>query len=68
MIRQGGQFGIYLAAARYLRRHANDFDAVVDFKMAFHSLRHFGRQRRCLLYVLYIMCTSASSMCTSVGR
>jgi glycosyltransferase involved in cell wall biosynthesis len=32
VIRQGGRFGIYLAAARYLRRHANDFDAVVDFQ------------------------------------
>lgn len=32
VIRQGGQFGIYLAAARYLRRHANEFDAVVDFQ------------------------------------
>lgn len=32
VIRRGGRFGIYLAAARYLRRHANDFDAVVDFQ------------------------------------
>ncbi len=32
VVRQGGRFGIYFAAARYLRRHANDFDAVVDFQ------------------------------------
>ena len=32
VVRRGGRFGIYLAAARYLRRHANEFDAVVDFQ------------------------------------
>src|ERR1700685_2127287 len=32
VIRQGGRFSIYLAAASYLWRHAKEFDAVVDFQ------------------------------------
>jgi glycosyltransferase involved in cell wall biosynthesis len=32
VIRQGGRFGVYLAAARHLKRYANHYDAVVDFQ------------------------------------
>jgi glycosyltransferase involved in cell wall biosynthesis len=32
VIREGGRFGVYAAAARHLRRHANRYDAVVDFQ------------------------------------
>jgi len=32
VIRKGGRFGVYAAAARHLRRHAKDYDAVVDFQ------------------------------------
>ncbi len=30
--REGGRYGVYLAAARYLRKHARYYDAVVDFQ------------------------------------
>jgi len=30
--REGGRFGVYLAAARYLRKHGRYYDAVVDFQ------------------------------------
>lgn len=30
--RRGGRFGVYLAAARHLRRHRQYYDAVVDFQ------------------------------------
>jgi glycosyltransferase involved in cell wall biosynthesis len=32
VIRKGGQFGVYAAAARHLRRYAAHYDAVVDFQ------------------------------------
>jgi glycosyltransferase involved in cell wall biosynthesis len=32
VIRKGGQYGVYLAAARHLRRHRHQYDAVVDFQ------------------------------------
>jgi len=32
VIRQGGTFGVYLAAARHLRQHGRQYDAVVDFQ------------------------------------
>lgn len=32
VIRKGGQFGVYAAAARHLRRYAGDYDVVVDFQ------------------------------------
>lgn len=32
VLRRGGRFGVYLAAARYLRRHGKQYDAVVDFQ------------------------------------
>ena len=32
VIRRGGRFGVYAAAARHLRRHAKHYDAVVDFQ------------------------------------
>jgi glycosyltransferase involved in cell wall biosynthesis len=32
VVRRGGRFGVYLAAARYLRRHGKQYDAVVDFQ------------------------------------
>ena len=32
VIRQGGRFGVYLAAARHLRRYGHLYDAVVDFQ------------------------------------
>jgi glycosyltransferase involved in cell wall biosynthesis len=32
VIRAGGRFGVYLAAARHLRRYARNYDAVVDFQ------------------------------------
>jgi glycosyltransferase involved in cell wall biosynthesis len=32
VIRQGGTFGVYLAAARHLRQHRRQYDAVVDFQ------------------------------------
>jgi glycosyltransferase involved in cell wall biosynthesis len=30
--REGGRFGVYLAAARHLKRHGHRYDAVVDFQ------------------------------------
>ncbi len=32
VIRRGGRFGVYLAAARHLRRYGHLYDAVVDFQ------------------------------------
>jgi glycosyltransferase involved in cell wall biosynthesis len=32
VIRKGSRFGVYLAAARHLKRHAEHYDAVVDFQ------------------------------------
>ena len=32
VVREGGRFGVYLAAARHLRRHGHRYDAVVDFQ------------------------------------
>ena len=32
MVRRGGRFGVYLAAARHLRRYGDQYDAVVDFQ------------------------------------
>lgn len=32
IVREGGRFGVYLAAARHLKRHARRYDAVVDFQ------------------------------------
>jgi len=32
VIRKGSRFGVYLAAARHLKRYANHYDAVVDFQ------------------------------------
>jgi len=32
VVREGSRFGVYLAAARHLRRHALQYDAVVDFQ------------------------------------
>jgi glycosyltransferase involved in cell wall biosynthesis len=32
VIREGGQLGVYRAAARHLRRHGHNYDAVVDFQ------------------------------------
>ena len=32
VIRKGGRFGVYLAAARHLRRHRRHYDAVIDFQ------------------------------------
>jgi glycosyltransferase involved in cell wall biosynthesis len=32
VIRQGSRFGVYLAAARHLRRHGRHYDAIVDFQ------------------------------------
>jgi glycosyltransferase involved in cell wall biosynthesis len=32
VIRRGGRFGVYLAAARHLRRYAKHYDAIVDFQ------------------------------------
>jgi glycosyltransferase involved in cell wall biosynthesis len=32
VIRGGGRFGVYLAAARHLRRYADHYDGVVDFQ------------------------------------
>ena len=29
---EGGRFGVYLAAARHLRRYGHQYDAVVDFQ------------------------------------
>ena len=31
VIRRGGRYGAYLAAARYLKRHGHIYDAIVDF-------------------------------------
>jgi glycosyltransferase involved in cell wall biosynthesis len=32
VIRRGGRFGVYAAAARHLRRYADQYDAVIDFQ------------------------------------
>ena len=32
VVRKGGRFGVYLAAARHLKRHGRQYDAVVDFQ------------------------------------
>jgi glycosyltransferase involved in cell wall biosynthesis len=32
VIREGGRFGVYRAAARHLKRHGHQYDAVVDFQ------------------------------------
>ena len=32
VVRRGGRFGVYLAAARHLRRYGDQYDAVVDFQ------------------------------------
>ena len=32
VVRQGGRFGVYLAAARYLKKHGQHYDAIVDFQ------------------------------------
>jgi glycosyltransferase involved in cell wall biosynthesis len=32
VVRKGGRFGVYLAAARHLKRHGPQYDAVVDFQ------------------------------------
>jgi glycosyltransferase involved in cell wall biosynthesis len=32
VVRRGGRFGVYLAAARHLRRYGRSYDAVVDFQ------------------------------------
>jgi glycosyltransferase involved in cell wall biosynthesis len=32
VVREGGRFGVYLAAARHLKRHGPRYDAVVDFQ------------------------------------
>jgi glycosyltransferase involved in cell wall biosynthesis len=32
VIRKGSRFGVYVAAARYLKRYASHYDAVVDFQ------------------------------------
>ena len=32
VVRRGGRFGVYLAAARYLRQHRKQYDAVLDFQ------------------------------------
>jgi glycosyltransferase involved in cell wall biosynthesis len=32
VVRRGGRFGVYAAAARHLRRHGHHYDAVVDFQ------------------------------------
>jgi glycosyltransferase involved in cell wall biosynthesis len=32
VVREGGRFGVYVAAARYLRKHGRYYDAVVDFQ------------------------------------
>jgi len=32
VVREGGRFGVYLAAARHLKRHGHHYDAVVDFQ------------------------------------
>lgn len=32
VIREGGRFGVYLAAARHLKRYSDHYDAVVDFQ------------------------------------
>ena len=32
VVRSGGRFGVYLAAARHLRRYGHRYDAVVDFQ------------------------------------
>jgi glycosyltransferase involved in cell wall biosynthesis len=32
VVRKGGRFGVYLAAARHLRQYGNRYDAIVDFQ------------------------------------
>ncbi len=32
VVRAGGRFGVYRAAARHLRRHGHQYDAIVDFQ------------------------------------
>jgi glycosyltransferase involved in cell wall biosynthesis len=32
VVRQGGRFGVYRAAARHLRRYGDQYDAIVDFQ------------------------------------
>ena len=32
VVREGGRFGVYRAAARHLRRHGQRYDAIVDFQ------------------------------------
>jgi hypothetical protein len=32
VVREGGRFGVYLAAARHLRWHGRWYDAIVDFQ------------------------------------
>jgi glycosyltransferase involved in cell wall biosynthesis len=39
VVREGGRFGVYLAAARHLRRHGHLYDAVVDFQ---NGIRFFA--------------------------
>jgi glycosyltransferase involved in cell wall biosynthesis len=32
VVREGGRFGVYVAAARHLRRYGHQYDAIVDFQ------------------------------------
>jgi glycosyltransferase involved in cell wall biosynthesis len=32
VVREGGRFGVYRAAARHLRKHGHQYDAIVDFQ------------------------------------
>jgi glycosyltransferase involved in cell wall biosynthesis len=39
VIRRGGRYGVYLAAARHLQRHGPSYDAIVDFQ---HGIPFFA--------------------------
>ena len=56
IVRQGGTFGVYARAAAYMRRHRDDFDAVVDFQngIPFFAPIFAGRSAAVVLVVHHV--------------
>ncbi|GAA0294125.1 glycosyltransferase family 4 protein [Kineococcus aurantiacus] len=56
VVRGGGTFGVYLAAAWFLLRHRREFDAVVDFQngIPFFAPLFAGRRRAVVLVVHHV--------------
>ena len=68
VVRRGGRFGVYAAAARHLRRFGLTMTRWSIFRTASLSSRPGGHQQVHQCSASCITCTRTSSICISAGR